>query len=91
LPAAFGFRQPHMLAVMRLRVAKDMSLEVHKIKEIHPGVFWMLLDFPTLDSCLLFSAMNPDKLLRKALSSPTNLRFEEIWAQARALEFLYLE
>jgi len=24
-----------------------MSLEVHKIKEIHPGVFWMLLDFPT--------------------------------------------
>ena len=32
---------------MRLRVAKDMSLEVHKIKEIHPGVFWMLLDFPT--------------------------------------------
>jgi hypothetical protein len=24
-----------------------MSLEIHKIKEIHPGVFWMLLDFPT--------------------------------------------
>jgi hypothetical protein len=24
-----------------------MSLEVHKIKEIHPGIFWMLLDFPT--------------------------------------------
>jgi hypothetical protein len=24
-----------------------MSLEVHKIKEIHPDVFWMLLDFPT--------------------------------------------
>ena len=24
-----------------------MSLDVHKIKEIHPGVFWMLLDFPT--------------------------------------------
>lgn len=24
-----------------------MSLEVHKIKEIHPSVFWMLLDFPT--------------------------------------------
>lgn len=23
------------------------NLEVHKIKEIHPGVFWMLLDFPT--------------------------------------------
>jgi hypothetical protein len=28
-------------------MAKGMSLEVHKIKEIHPGVFWMLLDFPT--------------------------------------------
>jgi hypothetical protein len=24
-----------------------MSLKVHKIKEIHPGVFWMLLSFPT--------------------------------------------
>lgn len=24
-----------------------MSLEIHKIKEIHPGIFWMLLDFPT--------------------------------------------
>jgi hypothetical protein len=24
-----------------------MSLEIHKIKEIHPGVFWMLLDCPT--------------------------------------------
>ncbi len=24
-----------------------MNLEVHKIKEIHPGVFWMLLYFPT--------------------------------------------
>jgi hypothetical protein len=22
-------------------------MEVHKIKEIHPSVFWMLLDFPT--------------------------------------------
>ncbi|HEV2803031.1 MAG TPA: hypothetical protein VGW12_21370 [Pyrinomonadaceae bacterium] len=24
-----------------------MDLEIHKIKEIHPGVFWMLLDWPT--------------------------------------------
>jgi hypothetical protein len=24
-----------------------MSLEPYKIKEIHPGVFWMLLDWPT--------------------------------------------
>jgi len=24
-----------------------MGMEVHKIKEIHPSVFWMLLDFPT--------------------------------------------
>lgn len=24
-----------------------MDLEIHKIKEIHPGVFWMLLDCPT--------------------------------------------
>ena len=24
-----------------------MSMEVHKIKEIHPSVFWMLLDSPT--------------------------------------------
>ena len=31
--------------------------------------------------------MNPDKLLRKALSSPANLRFEEICALAKALGF----
>ena len=31
--------------------------------------------------------MNPDKLLRKALSSPANLRFEESCALAKALGF----
>jgi predicted RNA binding protein YcfA (HicA-like mRNA interferase family) len=31
--------------------------------------------------------MNPGKLLRKALSSPANLRFEEICALAKALGF----
>jgi len=43
----YHVRGPVIPNVMRLRAAKDMSLEVHKIKEIHPGVFWMLLDFPT--------------------------------------------
>jgi predicted RNA binding protein YcfA (HicA-like mRNA interferase family) len=31
--------------------------------------------------------MNPDKLLKKALSSPSNLRFEEICALAKGLGF----
>lgn len=31
--------------------------------------------------------MNPEKLLRKALSSPANLRFEEACALARAFGF----
>jgi predicted RNA binding protein YcfA (HicA-like mRNA interferase family) len=31
--------------------------------------------------------MNPDKLLRKALSSPANLRFEEICVLAKAFGF----
>ena len=31
--------------------------------------------------------MNPKKLLRKALSSPANLRFEEICSLAKALGF----
>jgi predicted RNA binding protein YcfA (HicA-like mRNA interferase family) len=31
--------------------------------------------------------MNPKKLLKKALSSPANLRFEEIFALAKAFGF----
>lgn len=31
--------------------------------------------------------MNPDKLLRKALSSPANLRFEEVCALAKSFGF----